>query len=495
MTSLLSIRSVINRFLPALAGLALATSCRVAAPTMQPAAASMPSRFAATTTDSASIGALSWQEFFGDKNLIGLIDTALQANPDLRTAIQRIEIARATLQVQRGALLPAINGVASAGVEKYGDYTLNGIGNYDTNLSPNVEGRQRIPTPTPDFFLGLRSSWELDVWGKLRQRRKAAYLRLLASEKGRHLVETSLVAEVARLYFNLLGLDNELTVLTKNQRLQERALEIVKVQKRAGRANELAVQQFTAQLLRTRSLEAETQQRIVATENELNRLLGRYPQHIARGLPILQQPLPAQVQVGLPATMLQRRPDVQQAELEMVAARADVAAARAAFLPSLTLTPFVGVNAYRASVLFNTPGSLAYGLLAGLSGPLINRNGLKADYRRSAAEQQIAYNDYQKAVQTGFEEVTTNLRGIGNYQRVFELQQQEVDALNKAVSISDDLYKANYASYLEVVTAQRNVLEAELNLTTTRRQQFLLLIDLYRALGGGWTASATPITK
>jgi NodT family efflux transporter outer membrane factor (OMF) lipoprotein len=456
----------------------------------------MPARFPTVSSpDSASVATLPWREFFGDKNLIGLIDTALQANPDLRTAIQRIEIARASLQVQRGALLPTINGVASAGVEKFGDYTLNGIGNYDTNLSPNIEGRQRIPNPTPDFFFGLRSSWELDIWGKLRQRRKAAYLRLLATEKGRHLVETSLVAEVARLYFNLLGLDNELSVLNKNQLLQERALEIVKIQKRAGRANELAVQQFTAQLLRTRSLEAETQQRIVASENELNRLLGRYPQRITRGLPILQQPLPAQVQAGLPTTMLLRRPDVQQAELEMVAARADVAAARAAFLPSLTLTPFVGVNAYRASVLFNTPGSLAYGLLAGLSGPIINRNGLKADYRRSAAEQQIAYNDYQKAVQTGFEEVTTNLRGLGNYQRVFELQQQEVDALNKAVSISDDLYKANYASYLEVVTAQRNVLDAELNLTNTRRQQFLLLIDLYRALGGGWTPSAQPLSE
>nr|WP_245327710.1 efflux transporter outer membrane subunit [Hymenobacter fodinae] len=492
-----SIRSITSRFLPALTGLALATSCRVAEPTQQPAATAMPGRFPTTaaTTDSASVAMLPWREFFGDKNLVGLIDTALQANPDLRTAIQRIEIARANLQVQRGALLPTVNGVASAGVEKFGDYTLNGIGNYDTNLSPNIEGRQRIPNPTPDFFLGLRSSWELDLWGKLRQRRQAAFLRLLATEKGRHLVETSLVAEVARLYFNLLGLDNELGVLKKNQLLQERALEIVKIQKRAGRANELAVQQFTAQLLRTRSLEAETQQRIVASENELNRLLGRYPQRIARGLPILQQPLPAQVQAGLPATMLLRRPDVQQAELEMVAARADVAAARAAFLPSLTLTPFVGVNAYRASVLFNSPGSLAYGLLAGLSAPLINRNGLKADYRRSAAEQQIAYNDYQKAVQTGFEEVTTNLRGLGNYQRVFELQQQEVEALNQAVSISDDLYKANYATYLEVVTAQRNVLDAELNLTNTRRQQFLLLIDLYRALGGGWTASTVPVTK
>ncbi|SNC64858.1 efflux transporter, outer membrane factor (OMF) lipoprotein, NodT family [Hymenobacter gelipurpurascens] len=481
-----------RRFLPALTGLALATGCRVAEPVPTPAASPMPASFTqAATPDSAGVAALTWRQFFGDKNLVCLIDTALQANPDLRIAVQRIEIARANLRVQRGALLPSVDAVASAGVDRYGAYTLNGVGNYDTNLSPNIDSRQRIPTPTPDFFLGLRSSWEIDLWGKLSQRKQAAYLRLLATEKGRHLVETALVAQVASLYFDLLALDNELAVLGKNQRLQESGLKIVKVQKQAGRANELAVQQFRAQLLRTRSLEAEARQRIVAAENELNRLLGRYPQRIARGLPILQQPLPARVQAGLPATMLLKRPDVQQAELELVAARADVAAARAAFLPSLTLTPYVGLNAYKASLLFNAPSSLAIGALAGLAGPIINRNALKANYSRSAAEQQVAYFEYQKAMQTGFEEVVTNLRGIGNYQRMYELQQQEVEALNQAVSISDDLFKANYATYLEVITAQRSVLEAELNLSNTRRQQFLRLIDLYRSLGGGWTPTTT----
>ena len=485
--------------LPFLTALSLAAAgCRVAAPPAPPAAAPLPAAFPTPTAarpdsvaaDSVSFATQPWRELFGDPNLVGLIDTALQANPDMRTTLQRIEIARADWQLRRGAVLPSVEGVASAGVERFGYYTLNGIGNYDTNLSSNIEGKERIPTPTPDFFLGLRSSWEIDLWGKLRQRRQAAYLRLLATERGRHLVETQLVAEVARLYFNLLGYDNELAVLRKNQGFQERALDIVRVLKRAGRSNELAVQQFTAQLLRTRALEAQTRQRILATENTLNRLLGRYPRPIVRDIPILEQRLPLRLQAGLPAAMLLRRPDVQQAELELAATRADVAAARAAFLPSLTLTPYLGLNAYRASVLFTTPGSLAYGLLAGLSAPLLNRNGLKSGYRRSVAEQQIAYNNYQKAVQTGFEEVTTNLRGIGNYQRVYDLQQQEVAALNQAVSVSDDLFKANYATYLEVISAQRNVLEAELNLTDTRRQQFLLLIDLYRALGGGWTPAA-----
>jgi outer membrane protein TolC len=251
------------------------------------------------------------------------------------------------------------------------------------------------------------------------------------------------------------------------------------------------VQQFAAQLLRTRSLEIEARQRIAATENTLNRLLGRYPQPIRRGLPLALQEVPTQVGAGLPATMLLRRPDVQQAELELVATRADVSAARAAFLPSLTLAPYLGLNAYSPALLFQTPGSLAYGLLGGLSAPLLNRSLFRANYRRSVAEQRAAYWNYQKAVQTGFEEVTTNLRGLENYRRVADLRQQEVAALTRAVDVSNDLYRANYANYLEVVTAQRNVLDAELILTDTRRQQFLLLIDLYCSLGGGWDAQPT----
>ncbi|OUJ74648.1 efflux transporter outer membrane subunit [Hymenobacter crusticola] len=475
-----------RHLLAAVAGLLLVSSCRSVEPVALPKAAPMPASFS-SAADSVSIADQSWRRFFADPNLVSLIDSALQANPDLGIAVQRVEMARANVLVARGALLPTVNAVGSAGVDRFGNYTMNGIGNYDTNLSNNIEGKQRIPTPTPDFFLGLRSSWEIDLWGKLRNRRKAAVARLLASDKGRQLVQTSLVAQVARLYYSLLALDNELVVLGKNRALQERAVEIIKIQKLGGRATELAVQQFTAQLLRTRSLQVEAQQRIVATENELNRLLGRYPQPITRGKPIGEQPLPPQISAGIPASMLLRRPDVQQAERELLATRADVDAARAAFLPSFTLTPYLGLNSYNASVLFNTPASLTYGLVGGLAGPILNRNVLKADYRRSAAEQREAYLNYQKAVQTGFEEVVTNLRGIDNYRQMYELQQQEVIALNKAVSISNDLYGASYASYLEVITAQRSVLEAELNLTNTRREQFLLLIDLYRALGGGGT--------
>ena len=484
-------------FLLALVALLLLGGCQITAPLRMPPASAPPLLFrggaAADSTaraDSVSVADIQWADFFADSILVELVDTALQQNLDLRTTVQRIEVARADLRYARGALLPTVDGVASAGLDRYGKYTQNGVGNYDTNFSPNVEGARRIPySVTPDYFLGLRSSWEIDLWGKLRNRRRAAYGRLLASEQGVRAVVTELVAQVATRYYELLAFDNERDVLLRNIKLQEQALEIIKIQKLGGRATELAVQQFRAQLLRTQGLEAEVQQRIVETENQLNFLLGRYPGPVRRGIPLRDQRVPAAVSAGLPARLLQRRPDIRQAELLLQATRADVAAARAAFFPSFTLTPYVGFNAFRAAQLFD-PGSLAFGFLGNLTAPLLNRNALRAAYGRATAESIIAYYTYQRTIQRGFQEVTTSLRGIANYNRVFSLKQQEVEALSSAVSISNDLFLANYATYLEVITAQRNVLEAELTLTNTRRTQFLLLIDLYRALGGGWQSAA-----
>ncbi|OON68942.1 efflux transporter outer membrane subunit [Hymenobacter sp. CRA2] len=477
----------------ALLTLGLLGGCKVTEPEPPRVSASVPAAFGpAAAADSTSIADKPWREFFNDRQLVGLIDTALQNNLDLQIAVQRVEQARAVLIGARGALLPSVNGVAAAGVDRWGDYTLNGVGNYDTNLSPNIDRQQRIPTPvTPDFFLGLRSSWEIDVWGKLRQRRRAAATRLLATDQGRRVVVTSLVAQVASLYYELLALDGELDVLARNADYQQRALEIIQVQKRAGRATELAVQQFAAQLLRTQGLEQQVRQRIVERENQLNQLLGRYPQRVARGAAIRQQALPDTVAAGVPARALLRRPDVRQAELELAATHADVSAARAAFLPSLTITPYVGLNAYSGSLLFR-PESIAFGVLGGLAAPVVNRAPLKADYQRATAADREAFFGYQKALQTGFREVHTNLRGLAHYRRAYALKQQEAASLTRAVEAARDLYVANRANYLEVITAQRSVLDAELEATQLRRDQFLLLIDLYRALGGGWEAA--PVT-
>jgi NodT family efflux transporter outer membrane factor (OMF) lipoprotein len=460
------------------------TGCKVFEPLPSSSAVKVPTSFTGKT-DTLSVGNMARKDFFTDAVLVSLIDTALRNNLDLRMATQRIEMARTQVWLGKGAFLPSINAVATAGVDKFGDYTMNGVGNYDTNLSDNIDSDRRIPNPTPDYFLGLRSSWEIDVWGKLRNQKRAAYARFLATEKARHLITTALVAEVGSLYYELLALDNEMEVVRKNIRLQETAVEMITIQKEGGRANELAVKQFTAQLLNTRSLEVQLRQQLVETENLLNLLLGRYPQPIVRGKPIRAQEVPADVQAGVPSNMLRRRPDIQQAELELVAAKADVQAARAAFLPSLTLTSYMGFNSFRSAMFFN-PGSLAYGALAGLSAPLFNQNRLKASHRRALAENMGAYYGYQKTVINGFREVVTSLNGIVNYGQVSSLKAQELETLSQAVTDSKVLFKAGSASYLEVITAQRTVLEAELGLVQAKKQQFLSLIELYRALGGGW---------
>ncbi len=467
-----------------LALVALMSACKVAAPAPLPATPALPAFGAGT--DSTSLSDLGWQEFFKDPALIALIDTALQRNPDMLAAAQQIEIARANVQMAQGSLLPQIAGMGAVGVERFGKYTMTGVGNYDTNLSPNISDDQKVSAPlVPDYFLGLRSSWEIDLWGKLRNSKKAATARFLASEKGRQLVITSLIADVAHLYYHLLALDVELETLNRNIELQQHGVELIKIQKEGGRATELAVQQFTAQLLNTRSLKVMKEQEIIGVENQLNRLLGRFPQPIARGRSLYEQELPEEARAGVASEMLRRRPDIRMAELELVAAKVDVEAARAAFLPSLTISPYVGFSAFNASLLFQ-PASLAYGLLSGISAPLLNRNQLKATYRSSDANRIRAFAAYQNSVLTGVQEVMTSLNEIENYRKVAALKEEEVDVLHSAVETSNDLFAAGYATYLEIIMAQRSVLEAELNLTNNHESILQSTVRLYRALGGGW---------
>ena len=452
----------------------MVSGCKMVDLPQLPSAPAPPATFTGSA-DTLSMGDLIWEDFFNDRHLLHLIDTALSNNLDVLAAAQRIRMAQANLQLGRGALLPSLDGRIAANVG-------SGVGNNVVNDPTQDTGGSNL---LQNYFIGVQSSWEADLWGKLRLRREADYARFLASEKGRHLVITTLVAEVARRYYELLGLDNELETIQKNVEFQQVALEMVRIQKIGGRATELAVQQFQAQLLRTQSLSYEKQQRIVEVENQLNRLLGRYPQPIARGTSILKQHLPDIVRAGVPSSMLLRRPDIQQAELELTAARADVEAARAAFLPSLVISPYAGINAADLSMLLK-PESLALGALAGLTAPIFSKNRIRANYDRASAQTMAAYYDYQQRILTGHQEVVSNLKRVENYRKVYELRQQEAEVLTAAVSTSNDLFAAGYATYLEVITAQARVLEAELSVTNTRKEIFVSIIDLYRALGGGW---------
>lgn len=460
-------------------------SCRVAKPVELPVIKNMPDSFT-VATDTQSIANLSWKEFFTDTTLVALIDTALHNNPDLFIANQRMEMAKAQLYIRKAAFYPSVNGVIGTNADRFGDYTMSGVGNFDTNLSPNIKEDQKVSRSlTPDFFVGLRSSWEIDIWGKLKNQKKAAVSRLLATEKGKHLVVTNIVATVASLYYELLALNTELNIVNKNVVLQREALEVVNVQKEGGRATQLAVQQFAAQLLNTRAIEYNIRQEIVEVENQLNEILGRYPQSFIKDTSIMQQPLPNALITGKPSQLLIRRPDIRQAEFELAAAKADVVSARAAFLPSLNLSPYVGFNAFKAGLLFD-PGSFVYGAAAGLTAPLLAKRQLKGEYNIAGAQNKEAVYNYQKALLSGFSEVVTNLRKIENNTSLFNLKKEEVKELSNAVATAKELYLAGYANYLEVITAQKGVLEAEIQLTENKKQLFQAHIILYRSLGGGW---------
>lgn len=454
--------------------LGLISSCKIADPPQMPNTSQLPSTFIGSN-DTISMGDLIWEDFFNDPYLVQLIDVALSNNLDMLTALQRIEVARANFQIRKGDMRPTLDVMFRART-----------GNVKENLLDNTINGDNVANQTQNYFLGLQSSWEIDVWGKLKSRKEAAYIRYLATEKGKHLVTTSLVSEVARMYYELLGLDNEMQTLQKNIQFQETALEMIQIQKVGGRATELAVQQFQAQLLRTQSLKFEKQQRIIEVENELNLLLGRYPQTIERGESILDQHLPEIVRAGVPSDMLLRRPDIQQAELELAAAELDVKAARAEFLPSFEITPYTGFNTGNLTSLMHVPEALTLGLIGGITAPLLYQNRIQADYDKSIARNLAEYYTYRQRVLTGYQEVVSCLNRVENYTQVYELREQEAEVLSNSVGTSNDLFAAGYATYLEVITAQGRALEAELSMTNTRKEIFVSLIDLYRALGGGW---------
>lgn len=459
-------------------------ACKPPAKTVLPNSNPIPASYQGSN-DSSNFGTISYKEFFGNEDLIQLIDTALKNNFDLQIAVQQISMANNNWLMSKGLTKPFVNGVASSGIEKFGDYTMNGLGNYDMNLSPNINKNQQIPVVMPDMFFGFRSNWEVDIWNKLSNTKKAAFARYKASLKEKQWLTTQIVAQISFLYFELLALDREVIILDKNIELQEKALEIVTAQKQGGRATELAVQQFQAQILNTKSILYTIKQSIVETENAIKILTGKQTLNINRKKDIYEYVLPSIVKAGIPSQLLQQRPDIQSAEWQLEAAGADVEASRKAFLPSLNITAFVALNSFNPSFIFS-PESLAFGMLGGLTAPLVNKSLLKGNYEKNKAAQLEAFYNYQKTVLVAVQEIQTLLKGIENYQKIYSYKLEESKNLQLAVSTSKDLYITGFASYLEVIAAQRGALDSELESIKNKKMIFTQLIGLYKSLGGGW---------
>jgi multidrug efflux system outer membrane protein len=441
----------------------------------------LPATFDAAAQTGPSTGQLPWRSYFRDPRLVALIDEGLENNLDLAMAVQRIEQTRAGVTLTTGAMLPRVEAVVGAGVRKFGRYTMDGAGNASTNIAP---GRP-VPTHLPDFNVGLQASWEADVWGRLRNRRKAARAEFLASVEGAHLVRTTLVADIATAWYELQAVDHIRDVVARSIASQERALDVVRLQREAGRASVLAIQQFEAQLAETRALDVELAQQAKALENDLNTLLGRFPTPIDRSAPLSFEPIPA-VAEGLPSELLQLRPDVRQAEHQVAAAKFAVAAARAEFFPRLTLSAGIGLQAFNPAYLVRLPESIAYSVAGGLVAPLVNRKGIRASFQWADAAQLEAMYNYQQVVLNAFAEASTSLADLQTTEQLVLHTQSQKAAVERSVATADLLFRAGRAMYLEVLLAQQAALGADLALIEAWRRQRLASVTVYKALGGGW---------
>jgi multidrug efflux system outer membrane protein len=441
----------------------------------------VPSRFA-TSADSTNSAQVKWREFFTDPYLVDLIDLALKNNQELNIVQQEIEIARNEVRARKGEYLPFVDVGAGAGVEKVGRYTFQGAAEASTEMSPGKE----IPDPLPNFLVGADLSWEVDIWHKLRTAKEAAFKRYLATVEGRNFLVTNLVAEIANNYYELLALDNQLEIVRQNIDIQANALKIVQLQKTASRVTELAVKRFEAQVLHTRGLQFGIQQAIVETENRINFLVGRFPEPVARDAKSFNDLVPIQVLVGLPAQLLDNRPDVRQAEQALAASKLDVQVAKAQFYPSLSINAGIGLQAFNPAFLVTAPASLAFDMAGNLIAPLVNRNAIKAAYFSANAQQIQAAYDYERTLLKGYIEVANQVSNVSNLAQTHALKAQEVQALNQSIAISNELFNSARADYMEVLLTQRDALEARFDLIDIQKQRLNAVVDIYQALGGGW---------
>lgn len=434
------------------------------------------------SSDSTNTGKLKWKDYFTDPNLNALIETALRNNQELNITLQEIEIARNEIRARKGEYLPFVGLRGGAGLEKAGRYTQVGSSEATTEIKPGKE----TPEPLPDFGVNAYARWEVDIWHKLRNAKKAAVSRFLGTIEGKNFMMTNLVSEIANSYYELLALDSQLGIVKQNIDIQENALKIVKMQKEATRVTELAVRRFEAQVLNTQNRQYAIKQRIVEIENRINFLLGRYPQPIQRSVGVFETLAPTIIQAGIPSQLLQNRPDVRQAEQELAAAKLDIEVARANFYPSLGLSAAVGVQAFNPIYLGNIPKSLMANLIGDMAGPLINKNAIHATYNTATAKQIQAVYNYERTVLNAYIEVVNQLSNINNLEKSYETKSKEVDALNQSTTISGRLFSSARADYMEVLMTQRDALESKFDLIETKMQQMTATVNMYRALGGGW---------
>ncbi|MEO8762025.1 MAG: efflux transporter outer membrane subunit [Bacteroidia bacterium] len=432
--------------------------------------------------DSTNTAKVKWKDFFTDSYLTTLIDSALKNNQEFNITIQEINIAKNGIKSRKGAYLPYLGLEAGAGFDKSAQYTREGA--VDANL-PIAPGKA-MPTLLPNYLLSANFSWQADIWKQLRNSKKSAMVRYLASIEGKNFMATNLVAEIASSYYELMALDNQLDILKKNIAIYQNSLAIVKLEKESAKVTELAVRRFEAEVLKNQSRQFYIQQQIVETENKINFLVGRFPQPVLRNSQTFNDLVPDTIHAGLPSQLLDNRPDIKQAEKQLAASKLDVKVAKATFYPSLGVSANLGYAAFNPTYFLKTPMSLLYSLIGDLAAPLINRYSIKAAYYSANSMQIQAVYNYERTILNAYTEVTNQLSNISNLKKSYDLKSKQVDALTQSITISQGLFKSARADYMEVLLTQRDALESRFELVETKMKQMNARVNIYRALGGGW---------
>jgi len=477
---------IYNKYIAALALSLVLTGCRAPMATVikDKVKESLPQNFNREEQQdvNANSGTTPWRQFFTDPNLVGLIETALKNNQELLITLQEIEIAKSGVLAKKGKLTPTVSAGIGAGLKKAGRYTSEGAGDATTEIEPGRE----MPDPLGNFEGGLMANWEIDIWKKLRTEKEAAVAHYLSTVEGKNFVLSNLIEEVADNYYELLAFDNQLDIIQQYIRLQERALEISKIQKEAAAATELAVKKFEAELAKSKAAEYTIRQDITEKENQINALLGRYPQPIVRTKESFMSTMPQTVYTGIPSQLLANRPDIKQAELELQAAKLDVQAARKEFYPSLEISATLGLEAFKPSYLVKLPESIAYNLAGELAGPLINKSAIKANFQTADAKQIQSLYEYDKTILHAYLDVANLMSKVKNIDQYYQMKSQETKALDESIDIANQLFKNSRADYLEVLLNQRDALDAKMELIEAKQKQLSTVVDIYKSLGGGW---------
>ncbi len=426
-------------------------------------------RMAQEAADAPSLANLPWWELLRDEQLQQLVRLALQENKDLKRAAAIVDEYQARAYIAKSDYLPgaAVTGNAPS------------FGRKTIFLFPG------FANPF-NYYLQGNLSWEIDIWGRVRRSNEAARADLLSKEENRRAVVLQLVSGVAESYFDLLQYDMQLDIARRTLQSWDESVKIAQARLRQGMTSKLDADQFEAERANAAARTAEIERQMVQTENLLSVLLGRKPGPITRGRKLTEQVVVPAVPPGLPSELLQRRPDILVVDQQLAAATARIGVAKAERFPKLTLTGLIGVASPQLSQLFTDPAS--FGVAgAGLTSPLLNGQALGFQQDAVEAQARQALAQYEQTVLTAFREVEDALVSVKTSREQSEAQQAQVTALQSALRLAELRYKGGLANYLDVLVARRNLFDAELALTGSRRLHLVSIVQLYKALGGGWS--------